>query len=155
VNTLHWILSFLFTGVIGGLLGMAAMGLVMWLICRSGWAKGNMIVALGGLVTRSRESAWLAGAIMHTASAVVFAVIYEFAMIQLHLSHFPRSVAVGTGFGVMHGMIVSLTLVWECAEQHPLPEFREAGLAVGLSHFAGHVAYGAVVGLVIGLLGPG
>jgi len=154
MNPLHWMLSFLFTGLIGGLLGMAAMGLVMWLICRSGWAKGNMIIALGGLVTRSRENAWLAGAILHTASAVIFALIYEFAMIQLHLAYWPRSLQVGIGFGVMHGMIVSLTLVWECAEQHPLPEFREAGFAVGVSHFAGHVAYGAIVGLVIGLLGP-
>jgi hypothetical protein len=155
MNTLHWIVSFVFTGLIGGLLGMAAMGFVMWLICRSGWAKGNMVVALGSLVTRNRETAWIAGAMLHTLSAVIFAFIYEFAMIQLHLSHMPRAFEVGIGFGVIHGMIVSLTLVWECAEQHPLPEFREAGLAVGVSHFAGHVAYGAVVGLAIGLLGPG
>jgi hypothetical protein len=75
-------------------------------------------------------------------------------MIQLRLNHMPRAYQAGIGFGIIHGMIVSLTLVWECAEQHPLPEFREAGLAVGVSHFAGHVAYGAVVGLMIGLLGP-
>jgi len=37
------------------------------------------------------------------------------------------------------------------AEHHPLEEFNEAGFAIGLSHFAGHVAYGAVIGLVVGL----
>jgi hypothetical protein len=49
-------------------------------------------------------------------------------------------------------MIVSLMLVWVIAEHHPLEEFREADLAIGLSHFAGHVAYGGAAGLAIGLL---
>ncbi len=111
---------------------MAAMGFVMWLICRTGWAKGNMIVALGSLVTRTRENAWLAGAALHTASAVGFAFIYEFAMIELHLAYFPRALVCGLGFGVIHGMIVSLTLVWECSEHHPLPEYREASFGVGI-----------------------
>ena len=48
-------------------------------------------------------------------------------------------------------MLVSLMLVWVVCEAHPLEEFREAGFAVGLAHFAGHVAYGAVVGLIIGI----
>ena len=49
-------------------------------------------------------------------------------------------------------MIVSLMLVWVVSNRHPLAEFKEADLLVGLSHFAGHVAYGAVVGLVVGLM---
>jgi hypothetical protein len=52
---------------------------------------------------------------------------------------------------VLHGIIVSLMLVWVVADQHPLEEFKEADLLVGLGHFAGHVAYGAVVGLIVGL----
>lgn len=154
MHTVQFIVEFVLTGLIAGLLGMAAMGLTMWLICRSGWARGNMIVALGSLITRRRENAWRVGAWVHTFSAVAFACIYEFAMLRLHLAAMPRAVGVGIGFGVLHGMIVSLTLVWECAEQHPLPEFQEAGLAVGVSHFAGHIAYGAVVGLIVGLLAP-
>jgi hypothetical protein len=43
-------------------------------------------------------------------------------------------------------------LVWLISDAHPLPEFKDADFAVGLVHFAGHVAYGAVVGLVIGLI---
>jgi len=46
---------------------------------------------------------------------------------------------------------VSLMLVWVVSEQHPLEEFREADLAIGLSHFAGHVAFGGVIGMVVGL----
>ncbi|MND05087.1 hypothetical protein D3C83_256700 [compost metagenome] len=48
-------------------------------------------------------------------------------------------------------MVVSLGLVWVVAERHPLEEFNEAGLAIGLSHIIGHVAFGLVVGLVIGI----
>jgi hypothetical protein len=149
-----WFADFLFTAIVAGLLGMAAMGLTMWLICRAGWARGNMIVAIGGMITRERERAWRTGALAHTVSALGFACLYEYAMLSLGLSRLPRALGAGAGFGVVHGLIVSLTLVWECAEHHPLPEFREAGFAVGLSHFAGHVAYGAAVGLVIGLFAP-
>jgi len=61
------------------------------------------------------------------------------------------SLLFGLGVGFGHGMIVSLMLVWVVAEQHPLEEFQEADLAIGLSHLAGHVAFGGVVGLVVGL----
>jgi hypothetical protein len=46
---------------------------------------------------------------------------------------------------------MSLILVWVVSDTHPVEEFRRASLAVGLSHLAGHVAYGAVVGLAVGL----
>jgi hypothetical protein len=57
----------------------------------------------------------------------------------------------GLGLGVVHGMLVSLMLVWVVAEQHPLEEFNEATFAIGLSHLVGHVVFGGVVGLVVGL----
>lgn len=145
------LIYFVLTSVVAGVFGAAAMEVTMWLICRGGWARGNMIVAVGSMLTRSRDNAFQAGAILHAVSAVVFAMIYAFAMGQMGLSHLPTAFFVGIGFGLFHGLVVSLMLVWIVAERHPLEEFREAGLAVGVSHFAGHAAYGAVVGLVIGL----
>ena len=145
------IAEFVFTALIAGILGAVAMELVMWLISRGQWAKGNMIVALGSMVTRSRENAFRVGVWIHCISAFAFALIYAFAMMALGLAHFPTAFFVGTGFGVLHGIIVSLMLVWIVAEKHPLEEFQETGLAVGVSHLAGHVAYGAIVGLVVGL----
>jgi len=144
-------MGFVLTSLVAGVLGVAAMEAAMWLITRAGWAEGNMIVAIGSVMTRSREHALRAGVILHAISAIVFAMVYTFAMIKLGLTHFPTAFFAGIGFGVIHGMIVSLMLVWIVAERHPLEEFREAGLAVGVSHFAGHIAYGAIVGLVIGL----
>ena len=145
------IVTYLLTSLVAGLLGGAAMELTMWLISRGGWAKGDMIVALGSLVTKSRENAHRVGAILHAISAVGFAAVYVMLMIALGLTHLPQSLMLGLGVGVFHGMLVSLMLVWIVAEQHPLEEFNEAGFAVGLTHFAGHVAFGGVVGAVVGL----
>lgn len=151
MNPVTTILAFVLTSLVAGLFGGAAMELVMWLISRAGWAKGNMIVALGSLLTRSRENAFRVGAVLHAISAVGFAAVYAMLMMTLGLTHLPMSLMLGLGVGILHGMLVSLMLVWVVSESHPLAEFNEAGLAVGLSHFAGHVAYGGVVGLIIGL----
>lgn len=139
------------TAVVAGLLGGFAMVGVMRLIAQAEWARYDMIVALGSLATRTRENAFRVGVIIHGISAVGFALLYSAVMWRYGLNHLPMSLFAGTAFGIVHGMIVSILLVWLVAERHPLEEFREAGLAVGLVHFAGHVAYGAVVGLVVGI----
>jgi hypothetical protein len=125
---------------------------VMRLITRGEWARFDMIVAVGSLITRSREGAFGVGVIIHTISAVGFAALYTIVMWKTGLAHFPIAIFACTGIGIVHGMVVSILLVWIISEHHPLPEFKDADLAIALVHFAGHVAYGAVVGLVIGLV---
>jgi hypothetical protein len=110
-----------------------------------------MIVALGSLFTKSRQSAWRVGATIHAFSAIGFAMIYALLMVTMHTTAMPRSMMLGAGIGFAHGLLVSLGLVWVVAEQHPLEEFNDAGLAIGLSHIVGHVVYGAVVGFVVGI----
>jgi hypothetical protein len=151
MSTATLVSDFIFTSLVAGILGASAMEVVMWLITREGWAKANMIVAVGSLLTRSRENAFRTGMMLHAISSFGFAMLYAFAMMKLGLSHLPTSFFVGIGFGFIHGLVVSLMLVWVVAERHPLEEFQEAGLAVGVSHLAGHVAYGAFVGLAVGL----
>lgn len=145
------ILSFLATVLVAGLLGGMAMELTMWLIARAGWAKGNMIVALGSLFTRSRDRAFRVGVIIHAFSAIGFAMLYALAEMELGMTAMPGAFTLGIGLGFGHGLLVSLALVWVVADQHPLEEFKEADLAIGLCHLAGHVAYGGVVGLVVGV----
>ena len=139
------------TAVIAGILGMFAMQFAMWLITRKGWAEGNMVVALGSLITRKRENAWRTGAVIHVIAAIFFATLYLVVMVRFGFNHLPVALVAGVGFGLLHGMIVTLALVWVVSDQHPLEEFQDAGLAVGVSHIAGHAAYGAIVGLVIGI----
>lgn len=151
MNSTTMILTYLFTSVIAGALGGSAMLFAMWLMTRAGLARGNMIVALGGLITRSRDNAFRVGLMLHALSAVGFAMLYAMLMLWLGASEMPYAFMLGLGVGFFHGLIVSLMLVWVVAEGHPFEEYSEAGLAVGLSHVLGHVVYGAVVGLVIGL----
>ena len=150
--TTLFIVKYLGVSLIAGVLGGLAMQVAMWLISRGGLAKGDMILALGSLITKSRENAYRVGFIVHAIAAIGFALVYTLLMVTLGYTHMPLSLVIGLGVGIGHGLLVSLMLVWVVSDHHPLEEFKEADLLVGLSHFAGHVAYGGVVGLVVGFL---
>jgi len=146
-----FLVKYLCTALTAGIIGGLAMEGAMWLISRAGLAKGDMILALGSLLTKTRENAYRVGLIIHATAAIGFALVYTLLMVTLGYTHMPMSLMLGLGVGVLHGIIVSLMLVWVVADQHPLEEFKEADLLVGLTHFAGHVVYGGVVGLIVGL----
>lgn len=143
------IVTYLITATLAGLFGVAALEAAMWLITRRGWARGNMVVAVGSLITRSRQNALGVGTAVHVLSGIFFALLYTLAAVSTGLTYWPAALALCVGISIVHGLIVTLTLVWIVAEQHPLEEFSDAGFAVGLAHFAGHVAFGVAVGLVI------
>lgn len=145
------IVGFLLTALAAGVVGGIAMEVVLWAIGAAGWAKADMIVALGSLLTKSRINAWRVGVIVHLMSAIGFALAYAALMVTLGYTRMPTSMMFGAAVGFAHGLIVSLALVWIVAEKHPLEEFNEAGLAIGLSHIVGHVVYGAAVGFVVGI----
>jgi len=151
MSTTMFLLKYLLTSLVAGVLGGLAMEFVMWLISRAGLVKGDMILALGSLLTKTRENAYRVGFFVHVTAAMGFALVYTLLMVTLGYTHMPMSLMIGLGVGVMHGLLVSLMLVWVVADHHPLEEFKEADLLVGVSHVAGHVAYGAVIGLVVGL----
>ena len=151
MNLTLFLVKYLSTALVAGVLGGLAMVWIMGLISRANEAKGDMILALGSLLTKSRDNAFRVGLVVHATAAVGFALVYTLLMVTLGYTQLPMSLMLGLGVGVLHGLLVSLMLVWVVADQHPLEEFKEADLLIGLSHFAGHVAYGAVVGLVAGL----
>jgi hypothetical protein len=151
MNVATFLLGYLGTAIVAGILGGLAMELAMWLISRAGLARGDMVLALGSLLTKSRENAYRVGLIVHATAAIGFGLVYTLLMITLGYTDMPLSLMLGLGVGTLHGILVSLMLVWVVADRHPLEEFKEADLLVGLSHFAGHVAYGGVVGVVVGL----
>lgn len=149
--TAMFLVKYLGTALVAGVIGGLAMQLTMWLIARGGHVKGDMILALGSLITKSRDNAYRVGLIVHATAAIGFGLVYTLLMITLGYTGLPLSLMLGLGVGALHGLIVSLMLVWVVADQHPLEEFKEADLLVGLSHMAGHVAFGGVIGLVVGL----
>lgn len=151
MTTTSFLGTYLLTSLVAAILGGVAMELVMWVIAKAGLAKGDMILALGSLLTKRRENAYRVGFIVHTSAALGFALLYALLLVALHLSDLPQSMMLGLGVGLLQGIVVSLGLIWIVAEQHPLEEFRDADLLVGLSHVAGHAAFGLVVGVVVGV----
>ncbi len=151
MNSIMFVVAPLLTALIAGVLGLIAMEVVFWLTGRLGWAKVDMILALGSLITKSRDNGFRVGFIIHVGSAVIFALLYTLGLMAIGYTRLPNSMMVGLGVGVLHGLMVSLMLVWVIADQHPLEEFKEADLAIGLSHVAAHAAFGAMVGLVVGV----
>lgn len=138
--------------MLAGLLGACAMRLAMQLIERAGPPTGGMVVALGSLFTRSRQNARSTGSWIYFGAAVVFGILYLVLMLRLELTAWPHAFFAGAGFGFFHGLVVSFGLTWVVSDNHPLAEFRKVTPVVFLSHFAGHIVFGAVVGLVIAIL---
>lgn len=148
--TAKFLVEYLCTALAAGVIGGLAMQLAMRLIGRGSSVKGDMILALGSLITKTRDNAYRVGLFVHVTAALGFGLVYTLLMVTLGFTQLPQALMVGLAAGAFHGMVVSLMLVWVVADQHPLEEFKEADLIVGLSHFAGHVAYGGVIGLVVG-----
>lgn len=140
-----------FYAILAGLLGAGAMWLAMRFIERAGPPTGGMVVAVGSLLTRSRNNALWTGIGVYLGSAVIFGLLYMVLMMRLQLTAWPHAFFAGAGFGFFHGLVVSLGLTWIVSDNHPLAEFREVTPLVFVSHFAGHVVFGAVVGLVIAI----
>jgi hypothetical protein len=145
--------SFLLWTTLAGLLGAVAMLVVLWGFTRSGLANVRLLVAVGSLLTRSYENAPLVGGAIHIFAGVFFAQIYAFLMIAVDKPGLGPNLMWGAALGTMHGLIMSLVLIAAVAEAHPLEEFRKRSFTIALCHWVGHVAYGLVVGAVIGLSG--
>ena len=65
MNTGTFVSDSLLTPLAAGVFGVATMELIMWLLTRTGWARGNMIVAVGGLLTGKRDNAFRVGLALH------------------------------------------------------------------------------------------
>jgi hypothetical protein len=145
------IADYVLVSMIAGSLGAVAMYFVMRLINLAGWAKGDMLLALGSLALNRREHAFLAGTTIHWISSMIFAALYLAVLSNTGFLELPAALAGGVFLGGFQGFFVAIALVWIASDRHPLPEFQGATIPIGVMHFAGHVVYGAVVGLTIGI----
>ena len=124
--------NFVATSLVAGLLGGLMMLLVMRFMTLAGLFSGerwsrprrNMVVAVGGLLTKSRARAFRVGLLAHAISAVVFAMLYLGIIRGLGATGLPKALMLGTALGLVHGLLVSLALVW-AAEGHPFEEYRD------------------------------
>lgn len=139
--------------IIAGVVGTAGMSLAMWLITKSKIANASMIRAIGSIFTQSYDDSFKPGLIVHFVLGVLFAFLYVILISIFEPTTLAAAIGAGALIGVFHGVAFAFLLVVAVAEHHPLERFRSAGFEVAIAHLAGHVIYGILVGLVVGLSG--
>ncbi|MFQ5510680.1 MAG: hypothetical protein ACE5EO_02425 [Candidatus Krumholzibacteriia bacterium] len=138
--------------IIAGLGGTALMTLLMTIIHRSGWARADMIRALGSLITRSYSGSLPPGVLLHSAAGAILAFPYALVLGGLDVSSTAAMIGLGALIGFVHGFVMGFILVAAVSENHPVKQFQEAGFEVAAAHVLGHLAYGIGVGAIIGLM---
>jgi len=147
-NTLGLLLS----SVLAGLLGAAVMDFFLLLASKDTKPKVDMTEALGSLLTGRLEGATALGRAIHLLSGVAFGVIYGLIMLSAQATALPYSLFLGLGLGLFQGIFVSYCLMFVVAERHPIKKYRDATLQTGALHLIGHLVFGGIAGLIIGLL---
>jgi hypothetical protein len=145
--------KYLLWSVVAGGLGVGVMTAVLWMITKSGISNARMVVAVGSLLTRGYEKAALVGGFVHTAAGIFFGLGYTYLLVAIGHAGVLPNILFGGLIGGVHGLVMALVLVAAVAEEHPMEEFQQRGFDVAVSHWFAHVAYGLVVGGVIGLSG--
>jgi len=153
MDNLYLVLNFLIVGLLAGVVGTSGMTFVMHLITKTGITNADMVRAVGSIFTRTLDSATFVGFFVHYTMGIAFAFVYILAFNMFGVAGFITTAIAGMILGFIHGFVVSFLLVVSVAEHHPLEQFRKAGFSVAAAHIAGHVVYGILVGVVVGLSG--
>ncbi len=143
--------------IFAGLLGTTVLTALISLPRLLGMKSGDMVSALGALVSgeRSPERAFLPGMLVHYLLGLGFAVLY---LIGFRAFGFPFNSLTGAFVGIFHGglaMVVVETIIFRRLPrgEDPHAEDNEARFAA-IVQFVGHVLYGAIVAGIYGLPVP-
>lgn len=145
--------TFIWLGILAGLIGTAGMTIVLNSVTKSGVANADMVRAVGSLFTKKLENSSRVGLMVHFSSGIVFAFLYLWAMLAFNVNGFLNLTGSGALIGFIHGAVVGFLLVAAVAENHPVKEFQKAGFSVAVAHWGAHIIYGLLVGAVIGIVG--
>jgi hypothetical protein len=144
--------DYIIRSLVSGVIATLGMTLSLTAITKSGVANADMIRAIGSLFTKSLDNAEKVGLIIHFSVGIIFGFLYTFAIQLFQVSGFLNNVGAGLLIGFIHGAVVSFLLVVAVAEHHPIKEFQEAGFAVAAAHWAVHLLYGLLIGIILGLM---
>lgn len=145
----------LFLGAICGLIAAFVMNLFMRQVGRSFDRRADMVRALGSFFTGKLENASGVGTAIHSVAGIVFGMAYFAIMQAMGALIFPQAIFLGIGFGFFHGLVTSYALMFYASERHPLEDYRKATMQEGVLHLFGHIIFGAVAGLLGGLIAMG
>jgi hypothetical protein len=146
------IFTVIILGALCGLIGAFSMNLFMRSVSASFSQRVDMIRALGSYFTGTTEKANGLGTLIHAIAGILFGILYFLIMHSMNALVLPYALFLGIAFGFFHGLIMSYALMFYASERHPIEEYRKATLEQGLLHLVGHIIYGAIVGLIGGLI---
>ena len=138
---LEWVLDW----ILSGTLGVGAMTLIMMLFSKLRVAEGNMILAMGSLITKKEQNSFSLGLVMHLSGGVFFAILYSLVLIRVPEAQIGALPAIGLGLGLIHGLVFSSVLITSVADFHPHERFRSPSVSDAVSHVLGHCVFGFVV----------
>lgn len=135
-------------GIIPLIAGLAGTAVMTAFLLLPRWLKlgeVDVIRAVGSLITRRTDNAWLPGLIVHIASGIIWAYLYLFLLRLLTL---PPGIVGFTFAGAIHGVIVMLLVSIVIMEHHPIARYHARGPMTGFMQLVAHVLYGFTVGVV-------
>ena len=130
--------------IVAGLVGTAAMTILMMLAPMMGMPKMDIVGMLGSMFTTNQGTAKLIGLVIHFMMGIIFAIIYAL------LWSFGVGASTwlwGLVFGFVHGLVAILTMPM-MMKMHPRPPEMTPGPRLMMGQILGHLVYGLVTALV-------
>ena len=149
------IVTVLIIGGSSGLVAAIVMNLFMRAVGRKFGRSADMVRAMGSYFTENLDNAANVGTAIHCTAGIVFGMIYTYIINFVGMLTFPAGIFMGAGIGFAHGVVTSFILMIYASERHPLHEYRKATMQEGALHFFGHIIFGAVAGLLGGIVALG
>ena len=140
-----------FVPLLAGLLGTAAMTLLLLLPHWLGAPRLDLISAVGSYVTKNHETAFRPGMAVNFVIGAFFGYVYYWAA---RFTGIPLTPLFGMAAGVVHGALVMLFTVVAILEHHPDKRYQQRGPMTAFAQLLGHIIYGLVVGIVCNTLAP-
>jgi hypothetical protein len=126
--------------LIAGLLGTAAMTLVMFIAPMMGMPKMNAAEMLSMMTSTPMFIGWL----MHFMTGVIFASAYAFVFLNI-LKRFSSNIVKGTIFGMIVFIFAQIVMAMMGAIMGGMPPMEGNIALMMLGSLIGHVIYGIVV----------
>ena len=133
-----------------GIVATLIMTAVMYLLTWQDFRRGDMVRAIGSLITRDYQRAFVYGLIVHGLVGITFAFLYYWALSFLGFDHVLNNMTYGALMGACHGFVVAFPLHVGLAEYHPVREFQKFTIPIALVHITGHIIYGLFVAALMG-----
>ena len=141
----------IFVPFLAGLLGTAAMALLLHVPYWLGLPRVDLMRAMGSYITGDRERAYGPGMVIHFVVGIIFGYVYYWGY---RFTHVPLTPLFGMAGGAVHGIIVMLFVSIAVLEHHPDKRYQRRGPLTGFAQLLAHIVYGLIVGTVCHTLAP-